>query len=1722
MELKRELEELSSENEIELEMLKKEMEDMKLREERWKRVAELKKDSDYDSSDVGSRDHSPEIEALKEQMASLQSNYEDEIAVLKEKLQSQVAKATEAADKVEQQEFEFQENLSELKSAFESEKNVLLVEHQAEIDKLRSSYEEKMRGMETGAHSSLDVSEREQYENQIYQLQEQVTNMTNQLEESEAQMAQDMMIMKNEFEAQLDESRSGFESEKQQLESVILELKSQAEDMNAKHFKDIEQMGEAFRREKEEIRNASVVDVKKDVDEEETQRKIEGYESEIKELKESLQNERLAFVEARETLESMIAEQEKEFEEKKEKLREELNEDHRMKIDKVISDYEQRLQEAERSYLEGKDADGNRDRTNEELQLEIKSMKRLHERELERLHESLETLQAENENLKIEFDLVVTDLNSELENIKKPGKPQMKRRNSLVLKEQIEKMKGNQEEEIRLLVEDVVLYKQKVAELESEVERLRSADEKKSEADADLQAKLAELEYELEVKRKENSNNETELQEYRVKVSDLEKQLELSKSEQEDIVQQDDHHLAKISDLENQLDVLKKEKDNSEAKVEEYKTTVENLQKEVEDLNEEKQRLDSEVKNNEAQIQKLNDELKATEAKLDEEVESMRGTIANLQAEKQDLNNTLDTQSHKNKSKIEKLTKELEQLENESKSAIDAHKEKSEEVILGLHEKIEGLTDDCAKFRNEKDLLQQEIHELKQGAIEGEDGNNRKIARYQEEIEKLSAKIESLENYRKQSEIEKQDLHEEIDNLRSPQDVEEPVISLAAVDETFAANPASLGLEYEQQMKGLAEDYEEKIEKLERELEEERSKSATKTRRIESVNLEIETLRQNLEQERNSVINSQERIVRIQERHDEELKNLKDQIALNAKNEEAKVSSNEEVVKEQFTKTIKTLEADLETALQANSEQAGYITELKAQLETVRHTNVTQEGEITKLNRELAEFKQQQIAHEANFTVEQLMTNEGHAKEVGNLKGDLEVARKFNQTQEDQINRLKQELEDFQQQQIAHEANLTAEQLIVSEGHAKEVAGLQADLDAARKLNKSQQEEVEELKQELEEFQQQQIAHEANLTAEQLKVSESQKAQKQELKRKTKEIAALKSELEEAQQSNRKQYDELARVKIERDELQKSRKRFEEDSLAEKVKADEASERKIKSLEEEVRRKAEEMSKLFTVLDTEQKGRERVLMETEKHLTHMHQAEQEKINSERIIDELKNQNQALRSELVKEKEQFARYVSQSKKVQSEEQEEVEKLSRSLTESEMDKGKLTDEIETCRDELNKTQEKYGKLKEKFLALKQKRKEEKEKCDEILLTPRFEMGLQTSLLEPEDLNQTKEQLSTSMREQVRLEDELENLQRDTYKKKTEIQALKRANEVLRKQNQVLYLETESLRRSGHREDETEIEKRNEQLMQDKENLEIENRYLKEALVEREKQEEESREKDSLSDHLSETELRDLKEKQARIEQENSKLNEENEFLLKQGKRLQCQVDELEDEVQRLKRQTPLTSTPKVEAQSQPFVGEVIRRESGNQLNVESSPASFGGAPPNTSVEAQRFAEENQRIKEQIVVLQGRLKLKENELQDTNNSQTGAMDDLVNERQVLLAQIDSMKEALEKQGEKGFNGTTASQKVNDVICYTAQLVLWCSWWAKRGSRLKLLSRVTGEARVTGGARCVCSAVLINLLLSKLLPFPIKITQGIHLLNGKLSFRHYFNIYFQRRYKR
>ncbi|XP_068679953.1 GRIP and coiled-coil domain-containing protein 2-like [Montipora foliosa] len=1618
-ELKNELDELNSEHEIEMEMLRKEMEDLKLREERWKRAAELKKESDYDSSDVGSRDHSPEVEALKEKIATIHSNYEDEISVLKEKLQTHIIKAKEATEKMENQDFEFQESLSELKSEFEREKNDLILAHRAEIDALRS---ESAEGLQIGGYSSteLDNSQKEHYENLINQLEEQVTNLNTQLEERNSQMAQDLMTVKGEYEAQLEEARSGFEIEKENLQKTILELTNPVEEMNAEHSKDIEQMGQAFTRVKEESVNR-----KEEENIETMQTKVLEYESEIKELKETLLNERSEFIESRELLESTIADLEKDFEEKEEKLKEELHEDNERKIEKVVSDYEQRLQDAERRHLDGKNLDDEK-RTIEELHLEIKTMERAHEREIDKLNENMDSLQAENENLRREFDLVVSDLSSELETTKKNENLSLQtRKTPSLLREQIEIIKASQEEQIRQLGQHIELYKQRVGELESEIERLRGMEEKK-DGHMDLQTKTVELEYELDVLREESQNKEEEIEEYKKKVSELERDLAQRKRVQEQDFEEAETQKHEISVLQVQLDSAVKEKENFAAQAEEQKVNNGSLRKELGELNDTKQRLELENMKYSAQLQMLSEDYKSAESKL----ASMQETIQHLEAENLSLQDTTEKTSQESKIKIQDLTENIEKMVQEKNRDIDAQKEKSDEIISGLNNNIENLLKDNETIKAEKDGLLKEVKELRQTTKEDE--THHTTLQYEEKIRELSEKIRSLEDYQRQSEIEKDDLREDIEELRYSQEVE-AIVSVAEIDENFASNPATSELEYEQQMKGLAEDYEEKLEKLQAELANERNKYASSNRRLESITLENENFRENLEEERLSVKNAQERMVDMQKRYDEEVKSLKEQLQqIEKKNNSAKVSFEKEVAKDEFSKTITTLEADLETALQTNNEQAEEIASLKAQLEKAWHTNETLEREITQTNREAEELRLQHKQQDGNSTAEHVMARDVHAKTIQVLKADLESARIRNQSQQEEISKLRQELEDFQRQQIAHEANLTAEHLKSSEQHSRRVEALQADLEASRQLNKTLEEEIQKLQRELEDFQQQKIALEGNRTAEQIQVREIQKINETELERKTNEITSLKSKLETAQETNRMQSQELLKTKHERDELQKSRQLHEKDLATEQMKADEAMTRRIKELEEELKRKTEEMTKLFGVLDTEQKGRERVLLETEKRLNQMHRAEQDKINTERILTELRNKNTELRGELIMEKEKFETFVSQYEKAQLEEHAEVEKLSRSLTESEMGKEKLTEEIDTCREELNKIVEKYNKLKERFLALKQKRKEEKEKYDEIFHTPRIEMGLQTSLLELGDLNETKEQLSSSMREQVRLEDELEVLQRDMYKKTTEIQALKRANNVLRKQNQVLYLETENLRSLGHMDEEgvTRIQKFNQKLLQDKENLEIENRFLKEALSDSEKQDQESLEKDTLSGNLMESELGELKEKHGKVELENAKLKEENEFLVRQGKRLQAQVDRLEEENGMLRNRTP--STPPRHGnydQSQVLVDEVIQNETEVQLNMESSP------PHSGSVGEQRFAAEKQRIREQLLVLQGRLRTKESELQETGTrTRTEEVDDLVNEREALAAQIHSLQEALEKYQDKE-STEIVSQQIPDL---------------------------------------------------------------------------------------
>ena len=1600
--LKNEIEELTSEHEIEMEMLRKEMEDLKLREERWKKAAELRKESDYDSSDVGSRDHSPEVEALKEKMATIHSNYEDEISVLKEELQSQIIKAKEATEKAENQEFEFEEKLSEIKSMFENEKHELELAHRVEIKSLRS---ETSGGLESSA--GLDADQKESYENFIQQLEEQVLNLKAQLQEERTQMAEDLMTVKNEFEKRLEEAKCGLESEKENLQRTILELKSEAEEVNAKHSKDIEQMEQVFTREKQEIlhnreeeRNIEAI-----------QSKLQKYENEIKELKETLLNERSEFIESREMLESAISEQEKDFDEKEEKLREELREEYEKKMEKVVSDYEQRLKEAERRHLEEKDLDEEK-RSVEELQLEMKAMERTHEREIDSLNENLDSLREENENLRREFDLVVTDLSSELETTKKSETLSVPtRKTSSVLREQIEIIKANQEEQIRQLGKDIESYKQRVMELESEVERQRRAEEKKY-TNTDLQTRAVELKNELDVLRVESQKKETELEKCRKTVSELENELAQWKNSQDQ--KQAESHIREISVLQEQLDNAMKEKANVVAQTEEQRANAGSLRKQLGEVNDTRQRLELENMKYSAQLQMLREECNSKEAKTD----SMQEMINHLEGEKRSLQDTIEKISQEREIKIEELTKNIEKIEQEKTTVVVTEKEKSEEIISGLNGKIEQLLIENETAKKERNVMIKEVEEFRAK----EDEKHGIISQYEENIEEMFAKIKSLEKFQRQSEIEKANLQEEIENLRCSQEAAEPVVSMPAVDENFASNPATVNLEYEQQMKGLAEDYEEKIGKLQAELENARGKLASSNKRMESVNLEIKTLSENLEQERFAVKNAQERMVNMQERYNEKLKSLKEQLQVEKKKN---MASEEEEVKNDLLKTTKTLEADLEIALQANNDLTKEIADLKSQLEKAWRTNETQEREITQLSSEAEELRLKHKQHEARSSEEHPMARDVHAKTIQVLKADIESARTLNQAQEEEIRGLRQELENFQQQQIAHEANLTAEHFKTRDQQNKKLEVLKADLDTAHQLNKTQEEEIQKLQQELEDSEQNKTTLQDNLTEKQIQLREIQEKHNKELERKSKEIISLKEKSATAQETNRVQSQELLTIKHDFCELQNSHKRYEQNLADEQIRVDEATARRVRELEAEVKRKTEEMTKLFGVLDTEQKGRERVLLETERRLTQMHQAEQEKITSERTITELRNKNAELRGELIKEKEKFESFVLQSERAQLEEHEEVENLSRSLTESEMDKGILTKEIDTCRKELNKVVEKYNKLKEKFWALKQKRKEEKEKLDEIFLTPRFEMGLQTNLLEPEDILETKEQLSSSMREQVRLEDELEILQRDMNKKTTEIQALKRANDVLRRQNQVLYLETESLRSLGHIEgvDVTKIQKFNEKLLQEKENLEIENRFLKEVLSDNEKQDHEAQEKESLKNNMMESELEELKERHRQIELENKKLRDENDFLVKQGKRLQSQVDRLEEENERLRNATPVTGN---HGPSQALVNEVIQNEANIQLNMESSPGFHRGEVPSRSVGAQRFAEENQRIREQLRVLQSRLNAKEIELQGISNSQTREVEDLVNEKEALIAQMELLKRALEKYEDEGSTET------------------------------------------------------------------------------------------------
>ncbi|KAK3742774.1 hypothetical protein QZH41_003709 [Actinostola sp. cb2023] len=1341
--------------------------------------------------DVSKGDHELELSMLRKEIIAirnksqqrgipldvetdrLRTNYESEILSLKDQLEEQTEKTREAMEKLEQQEFELLE-LNESKKQ-EQKHEVIVAEHEAEMAKLRRSYENQSEEKDINSNSNDKVlSEllrkehevyvqalKEQYDADLLQLKTQIQEMSKQSASKETEVADDMMTMRKAYEIRLESLETELEQSREELGKVAMakddaviveELKlhhdEEMNELKVLHSKEIQRLRlESQRPDSEE-------DISKSNLENELQQKryAEAYEHEIRSLKAELKKERLDFTEAREMLESNITDMEHEMKTREEKMRWELKEEHKYELENLVDEHEQLLHEKQKTHkhelaelkrsYEARLACTNED---EKLNAAVKQQKQIYETEIEELkmkydgeienlQDTLESLQMEHEELQTEYDLVVNDLASELETTKLrvKGDPQ-RRRSSGVLMEGIGKLKSHNEEHVQHLTAELREAQRIISSLDEEVATLKSH-------------KKASLEHSDKV----------------TKLEKLVKKLELDKEEVEN-----------SAALQKQLD--------------DCKLLIDKLQNEGTEIH--------------SRCEKLQEELNFT--RKDKEAEM-------LASEK----------------KTSELKKQADEFQN------DKHK-----IEQQMDREIERFENQLDKIRND---MQQEL--------------SLQNLSFEEKLAELKTSNEELESDRQTLEEENQQLRDQVEDLQTATIEVEPHIianesfsicseNIDMIGDDEAPEPTE-ELKNDQRMKGIVEDFENRIAELQVQLTKANQELSSRNSRLQSVHSEMNVLRGTLEDERNSVQNVEDRCQKLLQSRDLEI--------------------------EKMRKKFETGTAES-------------VREIAA-----RESRVLQECDV----------------------------------KVDTFRSELTKAREDNHKLTKDTEDLRKELENIEQQLIEQEATHLAEKLKQTDSSSYKVDSLEEEIDTMKERLRSVTSTLEAERSEHE-----RKLKETEFLVEQLKQTESNGARVRDLidevQKQQEENASLRSELATER-------DKIARRSAEFQKENRT-KSSEIESLASMVDTERHTHKqKIEQLGKEMKEKDDEVTALSSMLEKEQTNHERTINDTKKHFDKLQDLEnnndeldrenvalkttttemQTKSESmERETTKLKKKLKDLKAELSKMNRENDDLLFRSKQMTMDEMEEVQKLNHSLTQVEIHKEKLLDAVESSKQELQKTQGKYHKTKDKLKTVTQKWQKDHSKLEEILLSPRVDMGLQTSLLEPAELDDAKSRLSDSMRMNERLEGELKDSKQGLHEFKNDIQAMKRANKVLIRQNQVLYLETEALKKTVE-----EFTRKADQLREvsvkltkDNETFERENKELKENLETTELNLSQAEGEKSSFDALSKTSQLELEERRINCrknEEDNDRLINQNEFLLSQAKRLQSRVDDLEGDVKQLK--------------------------------------------------------------------------------------------------------------------------------------------------------------------------------------------------------------------------
>lgn len=318
--------------------------------------------------------------------------------------------------------------------------------------------------------------------------------------------------------------------------------------------------------------------------------------------------------------------------------------------------------------------------------------------------------------------------------------------------------------------------KRKIANLGSELEKLRNKSTNKTQQDA---LKIKELEQELSTLRVSYSSKEAIFLEQRNRIEELTIQLDKTKFEERKTKEDIKNISDEISQTKERLISINFEKLDLEKQIRSYKDKInelvisgENSQKELTKLKKEYQSLNFVKQDLESEVQVLKAQLKSMENSkiaLEKSLEENKEYVEVIVVEAQNLVAEFESYKEENRSLNASLTSSL--LELEIKKARIQRLEKEQQS----HKEIEANQNKVLEeLREETKILNKRIVELEHSSVKELDDTKRRLdlesknlqEKKQLEIQSLNQQINSLTNEKSSNSIELENLKRELELVK--------------------------------------------------------------------------------------------------------------------------------------------------------------------------------------------------------------------------------------------------------------------------------------------------------------------------------------------------------------------------------------------------------------------------------------------------------------------------------------------------------------------------------------------------------------------------------------------------------------------------------------------------------------------------------------------------------------------------------------------------------------------------------------------------------------------------------------------------------------------------------------------------------------------------------------------------------------------------------------------